>query len=128
VQRAPAPPPRGCDVTAWIVRGAKGSAQWVGPLDGDAPCTESLPLLWFRPGETARPEGFTLPPQARWTGGEIGLLAEAYVGAELPAEDACAAKFGSSWRLARDDDGGPFGLAATGELPPPSRFWVKRAK
>ncbi|MFT3713576.1 MAG: hypothetical protein QM817_38455 [Archangium sp.] len=115
-----------CPMQLWEVRGAKGAQLWVGHLS-DAACSEKLPALCFKRGDTHKPEDFTLPAQATWTGGELGLLQDLRAGDDaLPGEDPCTAKYGSDWRMARVDDGGAFGLAATGEFAPTARFWVRR--
>ena len=132
----PQPPPRGagCHALTWRVRSQQKDSVWVGhvqnvtnPYIGDTPCSETRPMLCFKPGSRPMPAGVTPEPNCGWTGGEVALL-PAVLGLEIrskaAADSMCAGKFGTGWRMAEFHDAGGWGLGAYGELPRDASFWV----
>lgn len=118
----------------WGVRASVGLGTWVGAIDnstnayrGDTPCSETRPLLCFKPGNAPAPKGLELPAPIRWSGGEIALVPDV-LGLELRSRELgdrmCGGKYGEGWRMAEFHDAGAWGYGALGELPRDARFWV----
>ena len=107
----------------------------VGPAcdahQGDTPCTTPLPLLCIRKSGT----GFPLPVPTSvintdkyymWAGGIVGTTAAMVAPSTLAAADAaCAAEFGTDWRVAEFHDGWGWHFQAYGGVGnPKQRFRV----
>jgi hypothetical protein len=107
------------------------------PYTGDRPCTDSLPLLCFKPFTPILPVPASvneIPFYNRWSGGIVGttapVQASSFNGSLANANKACAQEFLSTdWRVAEFHDGangaGGWNFQAYGNVGnPSSRFWV----
>ena len=100
------------------------------PITGDRPCTDTLPLLCFRPS------GFPAPASVnnndiynKWSGGivatSVPVQASMFNGSLSAANARCANEFDSSWRVAKFHDGWGWNFQAYGNVGnPSSQFWV----
>ena len=98
--------------------------------NGDTACTTPLPMLCIRksgPGFPL-PVPVGLPNSDRyhlWSGGIVATTAPIVPTTLAAANAACAAQFGTDWRLAEHHDGWGWSFQAYGGVgDPKSRFWV----
>lgn len=101
------------------------------PIAGDRPCTDSLPLLCFKPLNLPVPASVNnTDVNNRWSGGIIGttapVQASSFGGLLANANARCIQEFKSSdWRVAEFHDGAGWNFQAYGNAgTPTSRFWV----
>jgi Concanavalin A-like lectin/glucanases superfamily len=112
------------------------------PYTGDRPCTDSLPLLCFKPFTPRLPVPASvneIPFYNRWSGGIVGttapVQASSFNKSLALANKACAQEFDpgnlatTDWRVAEFHDGangaGGWNFQAYGNVGnPSSRFWV----
>lgn len=98
---------------------------------GDTPCTTPLPMMCIRKSGP----GFPLPLPTgvnnsnqyyKWAGGVVATTAPVVPPPTLVAANAaCAAQFGTDWRVAEFHDGWGWAFQAYGGVGDPSkRFWV----
>lgn len=110
------------------------------PYLGDHPCTDSLPLLCFKPFSPILPVPMSVNDTDfynRWSGGIVGttapVQASSFGGLLVNANARCAQEFGPGWRVAEFHDGGKgvpraagWNFQAYGNVgKPTSRFWVQ---
>ena len=113
------------------------------PYEGDTLCTESRPLLCFKPDAF---EDCSAPTSSTdgWASGTLALTSFLVPGTQLVSEEAaneiCARTFGPGYRMAEFHDGGSWGMRAKGAILPlptsssthprlpvpnlPNRFWI----
>lgn len=106
------------------------------PYIGDRPCTDSLPLLCFKPFTPILPVPTSVNDTNyyyRWSGGIVGttapVQASSFNGLLANANTRCVQEFGANWRVAEFHDGangaGGWNFQAYGNVGnPSSRFWV----
>jgi hypothetical protein len=138
----PPPPPKGMTWQRGAVNATNGTVT-VGcgsgttacnPQVGDHLCTDSLPLLCFRPFSPKLPKPayvVEIPLYNLWSGGIVGtttpVQASSFGGSLAAANQRCAADFNSpEWRVAEfHDGGGGWNFQAYGNVgTPATRAWV----
>lgn len=121
-----------CMAMTWRVLGQQQMKVTVGhvpnvtnPYVGDTPCSEKRMLLCIRIEPAKSDRRAYLPPE--WNEMHVFVIPEVR-GSELTsravADERCAKKFGTGWRMAEFHDGGAWSLSANGELPRDAQFWV----
>lgn len=101
------------------------------PYEGDTSCVRSLPLLCLNKNGAPAPrgdDGMAAPAFHRWSGARLAL-SPAVAGHALTsassADQICAERLGSDWRMAEFHDGGGWGLRGLGTIATGTRFWVR---
>jgi hypothetical protein len=99
------------------------------PSVGDQLCTDSLPLLCFKPSKFPVPKSVVnTDVYNRWSGGIVASTPPVQARSFSTIGDAnkrCADEFGADWRVAEFHDGQYWGFQAYGNVGDPTkRFWV----
>jgi hypothetical protein len=101
------------------------------PTLGDHLCTDSLPLLCFKPSSFPVPQSVNNTDiKNRWSGGIVGttppVQASSFGGSLALANARCVQEFVSTdWRVAEFHDGWGWNFQAYGNVgKPTNRFWV----